>query len=98
MRTSASPAGRATGAMTPVEVSFCAQATTSTPSADCGSGASPGSAVTTTGSPRNGAPCATLANLAENSPKERCSERSRIRPNAAMSQKQVAPPLPSATS
>ena len=40
----------------------------------------------------------TAANLLENSPKVRCCARSRTRPNAAMSQKAVAPPLPSTTS
>ena len=66
--------------MTPVEVSLCAQATTSTPASNVGAGASPGSLLTTIGSCRNGALAATLANLLENSPKLRCSERSRIRP------------------
>ena len=56
--------------MTPVEVSLCAQATASTPSSDCGSGASPGSLLMTTGSSRNGAPAVTLANLLENSRKD----------------------------
>ena len=47
---------------------------------------------------RNGAPAVTVANFCENSPKLRCSARSRTRPKAAASQKAVAPPLPSATS
>ncbi|SLI21922.1 Uncharacterised protein [Mycobacteroides abscessus subsp. abscessus] len=46
----------------------------------------------------NGLPLATAANLLENSPLVRCSERSRIRPNAAASQNAVVPPLPSTTS
>ena len=54
--------------MTPVEVSLCAQATTSQESSDVGRGAVPGSASTTTGSARNGAPAVTLANFDENSP------------------------------
>ena len=54
--------------MTPVEVSLCAHATASTPSSPRGAGASPGSADTTTGSPRKGAPRVTAANLDENSP------------------------------
>ena len=71
MSTRASPAGRVTGTITPVDVSLCAQATTSTsspPAADAGSGASPGSASTTIGSARNGAPSVTFVNLLENSP------------------------------
>ena len=43
-------------------------------------------------------PAVTLANFAENSPKARCSARSRTSPNAAASQNAVVPPLPSATS
>jgi len=45
-----------------------AQQTTSTVESDAGSGASPGSASTTIGSPRKGAPSVTLANFDENSP------------------------------
>ena len=48
------PAGRCTGTATPVEVSLCAHATTSTDGSDCGSGALPGSALTMIGSPTNG--------------------------------------------
>ena len=62
------PAGRVTGTITPVEVSLCAQPIRSTPSADRGAGALPGSALTTTGSARNGAPWVTLANFELNSP------------------------------
>ncbi len=39
-----------------------------------------------------------LANFEENSPKDRCWLFSRIRPNVAMSQNAVAPPLPRMTS
>ena len=45
-----------------------AQATASTVESLAGWGASPGAASTTIGSPRNGAPLATLANFEENSP------------------------------
>ena len=54
MSASTEPSGRATGTATPVEVSLCAQAMTSTDGSDCGFGALPGSAFTTTGSPTNG--------------------------------------------
>ena len=77
-RTSASPAsaGRRTATITPVEVSLCAQASTSAPGCACGLG----------GVARVGlhddrvleerrAPAVTLANLCENSPKVRCSAR-----------------------
>ena len=37
------PAGRRTGTATPVDVSLCAQAITSTDGSDCGSGALPAS-------------------------------------------------------
>ena len=73
MRTRASPGGRRTGIMAPVEVSLCAHATASALGSLVGSGASPGSAVTTIGSRRNGAPAVTVANFWENSPKARCS-------------------------
>jgi hypothetical protein len=55
-----------TGSITPVEVSLWAQAMTSAPGSLRGSGASPGSAWTTTGSSRNGAAWVTFANLLEN--------------------------------
>ena len=58
----------------------------------------PGSEVMIDGSPRNGAFLAAVANFEENSPKDRCWLRSRIRPKVAMSQNAVAPPLPSTTS
>src|SRR5215468_10689037 len=101
MSTSASssaPAGRRTGAITPVEVSLCAQAYASTPASARGSGLVPGAELITVGAPRNGAPLTTVTNLAENSPNDRCWARSRISPNAAMSQNAVLPPLPSTTS
>ena len=62
------PAGRTTGTITPVEVSLCAQARTSQLGSACGAGAEPGSALTITGSARNGAPFVDSANFAENSP------------------------------
>ena len=69
MTTSASPsAGRCTGTATPVDVSLCAQATTSTDGSDCGSGALPGSALMTIGSPTNGLAATAEANLELNSP------------------------------
>ena len=61
-------AGRRTGTATPVEVSLCAQAMTSTDGSDCGSGALPGSALTMIGSPTNGFLATAEANLALNSP------------------------------
>ena len=62
------PAGRCTGTATPVEVSLCAQAMTSTDGSDCGFGALPGSALTMIGSPTNGFLATAEANLALNSP------------------------------
>ena len=50
------------------------------------------------GSPMNGFFFTAEANFALNSPNARCSERLSISPNAAASQKAVAPPLPSTTS
>ncbi len=82
----------------PVDVSLCAHASTSHDGSAVGSGALPGSALTTTGSARNGAPRVESANLEENSPYARCSARSRTSPNAATSQNAVDPPLPSTTS
>ncbi len=69
------PSGRDTGTATPVEVSLWAQAMTSTDGSDCGAGAVPGSALTTTGSPTNGFLATAEANFALNSPKVRCRER-----------------------
>ena len=68
MTTSASPAGRCTGTATPVDVSLCAQATTSTDGSDWGCGALPGSAFRMIGSPTNGLAATAEANLALNSP------------------------------
>ena len=65
---SSASAGRTTGTDTPVEVSLCAQARMSHDGSAWGSGALPASAVTTTGSARNGAPFVDSANFAENSP------------------------------
>ena len=80
--------------MTPVEVSLCGHAYTSTPASAVGEARVPGSALTIVESPRNGAFWVTEPNFAENSPKLRCWARSRTRPNAAMSQNAVEPPLP----
>ena len=100
MRTNASPepAGRWTGRATPVEVSLCAQAIASTDGSDVGTGALPGSALMTIGSPMNGLAATAEATFALNSPKVRCSDLESIRPNAAASQNAVAPPLPRITS
>ena len=100
MTTNASPesAGRWTGSATPVDVSLCAQAITSTDGSDCGLGALPASDLMITGSPTNGFLATEEANFALNSPKDRCSERLSISPNAAASQNAVAPPLPRMTS
>ena len=57
-----------------------------------------GSLVMTDGSASHGAFLAEVANFEENSPNDRCWLFSRIRPKQAMSQKAVAPPLPSTTS
>ena len=92
------PAGRCTGTATPVEVSLCAQAITSTDGSLCGSGALPASDLMTMGSPTNGFFATAEANFELNSPKARCSERLSINPNAAASQNAVAPPLPRITS
>ena len=51
----------------------------------------------TDGSFSQGARVVTVANFAENSPNDRCCDRSRISPKAAASQNAVVPPLPSAT-
>ena len=68
IRASPAPAGRCTGTATPVEVSLCAQAMRSTEGSLTGSGAPPGSALTTIGSPTNGFLATAEANLALNSP------------------------------
>src|SRR3954447_21583115 len=52
----------------------------------------------TDGSASHGAVLATLANLLENSPNDRCWDLSRTSPKAATFQKAVVPPLPSSTS
>jgi hypothetical protein len=84
--------------MTPVDVSLCVSAYTSTPASARASGAVPGSVLMTDGSPRKGAALVAAANFDENSPNTRCCERSRTRLSVAMSQKAVAPPLPRTTS
>ena len=48
----------------------------------------------TVGSFSQGARVVTAANFAENSPNDRCCDRSWTSPNAAMSQNAVVPPLP----
>ncbi len=93
----ASPSTRVTGAMTPVDVSFCGQAYTSMPSAASGRARRPGSALRTSGASSQGA-AAAAANFAPNSPNEASCARRSMRPNAAASQNAVEPPLPSTTS
>ena len=51
---SPAPAGRWTGTATPVDVSLCAHAITSTDGSDCGFGAPPGSDLMMMGSPTKG--------------------------------------------
>ena len=63
-------------------------------SSGIGSGCVPGVVSTIVGCERCGAFAAASANLEENSPNTRCSLRSRISPNVAMSQNTVVPPLP----
>ena len=92
------PAGRTTGAMTPVEVSLCGHAYTSTPATASGSGRVPGSEVRMSDGARNGAWSVALANFEPNSPKLRCWARSRTRLKAAASQNAVEPPTPRITS
>ena len=77
---------------------MCAHAIASTDGSERGSGALPGSALSTIGSPMNGFFSTAQANLELNSPYARCSDRLSISPNAAASQNAVAPPLPSTTS
>ncbi len=67
------------------------------PSSATARGWVPTSEVITDGSPSQGAFLATVANFEENSPKDRCCDRSRMSPKEAMSQKAVVPPLPSTT-
>ena len=84
--------------ITPVEVSLWVSAYVSTSGFARGSGCVPTGDSSTSGSSRNGAAAATLANCAENSPKAQCWLRRSIRPNVAASQNAVVPPLPSSTS
>lgn len=58
----------------------------------------PASDLMMMGSPTNGFLATQEANFELNSPNDRCSERLSISPNAAASQKAVAPPLPRMTS
>jgi hypothetical protein len=95
---SSAPATRLIGMATPVEVSLCVRAYTSTPASATASGCVPGSAETTSGSASHGASLAALANLELNSPKLRCCDLFSIRPWVAMSQNAVDPPLPRMTS
>ena len=82
---------------TPVEVSLWVSAYASTPASARGRGWLPGSDEMTLGVVSQGARAVTVANFAENSPNDRCCDRSRISPNAAASQNAVVPPLPRAT-
>ena len=83
---------------TPVEVSLWVSAYVSMPASAIGIGCVPGAVDSTSGSSRNGAAAAACANFDENSPNVRCWLRCSIRPNVAMSQNTVDPPLPSITS
>ena len=81
--------------MTPVEVSLCGHAYTSTPASAVGGGEGSGLGLDDRRVAEERARSAvTEPNFAENSPKLRCWARSRTRPNAAMSQNAVEPPLP----
>src|SRR3954468_11099240 len=92
------PGTRLMGAATPVDVSLCVYAYTSTPASACGSGWVPGAEEMTVGSASQGASLEALANLELNSPKLRCCDLFSIRPCVATSQKAVEPPLPRTTS
>ena len=83
---------------TPVEVSLCVSAYVSTPASATGCGWVPGGDSMTVGASSHGAAAVTLANFAENSPNDRCCALWSTRPNAAISQNAVVPPLPSTTS
>lgn len=89
---------RLIGAATPVDVSLCVSAYTSTPASVFGSGWVPGSEAITVGSASHGASLEALANLDENSPKLRCCDLDSMSPWVATSQKAVDPPLPRITS
>ena len=69
----------------------------STPVSPLGTGWVPGGDAITVGSSSHGAAVAALANFDENSPNDRCCDFCRIRPNAAISQNAVVPPLPRTT-
>ena len=84
---SAIPDGRASGIITPVDVSLWVSAYTSMPSSADGSEWVPAGASTFDGSPRCGAAADAAKNFDENSPNTQCWLRSRIRPNVAASQK-----------
>ena len=102
---SPAPAGRATGTITPVEVSLCAQATTSAPPV-ARPAADRGRVGRVAGVGRDddrvleerraGGDVGEL--LRELAVGQVQRARAATRPNAAASQKAVAPPLPSATS
>ncbi len=86
MTTSASsalPATRRTGAITPVDVSLCGHAYTSTPSSATGSGCVPAADSITVGASRCGAFATAAANFAPNSPNTRCWLLRSISPNEA---------------
>ncbi len=93
-----SAATRSTSTATPVEVSLCGVAYTSTPSSALRYAAEPGSAVTTVGSDRCGAIRMAFANLEPNSPKLAVWALSSTRPKTATSQNAVVPPTPRTTS
>ena len=83
---------------TPVDVSLCVSAYTSTDASATAAGWSPVGLEMTIGSPRCGAAAQASANFDENSPNTRCWLRDSTRPNVATSQNTVVPPLPSTIS
>src|SRR5690625_1306736 len=95
---SALPAGRSITVATPVDVSLCGHAHTSTDGPAAGRGADPGPASTISDSARNGAVLVAVANFDPNSPNWAWEARDRTSPHAAASQNTVEPPLPSTTS
>ena len=68
------------------------------PGLGAGCGWVPGGDSMTVGASSHGAAAVTLANFDENSPNDRCCALWSTRPNAAISQNAVVPPLPSTTS
>ena len=85
--------------MTPVEVSLCGQAYTSTPSTTSTSLREPAGGLDARAGASSHGAAAAAANLAPNSPNvEVLGCGVSMRPKAAASQNAVEPPLPSSTS